>query len=201
MRTAYKKGRLISRDYPQVVAFIEIDPAMVDVNIHPAKTEVRFQDEPTVIGTLVRAMRNTLDSMNPVGISDNTQMQMVKSDNLWEFREEPIIASQKPARRDPGRLSSAVLFTALKAKGDPAPTLHEDRQFSLRPHGPRDLTAKGRLIWPRQKRQQAIKTRNFVRLPRNFSGWHYLSGRIADTYLILRDRDGAMLLLVSACRA
>lgn len=196
VRTAYK-GRLISRDYPQVVAFIEIDPAMVDVNVHPAKTEVRFQDEPTVIGTLVRAMRNTLDSMNPVGISDNTQMQMVKSDNLWEFREEPIIASQKPARRDPWEIVDLPCSYGFESKGDPAPTMHEEiANFRSAPHGPQDLTAKeAELIWPPEAPTSHQKPGISSACPGNSPAGIVYLGQIADTYLILRDQDGAMLLL------
>ena len=55
--TALMKGQ-----YPITFLFIAIDPAAVDVNVHPAKREVRFRDPSGVREAVVRAIRQTLES-------------------------------------------------------------------------------------------------------------------------------------------
>jgi DNA mismatch repair protein MutL len=51
------KGR-----YPVAVLFLEMDPSGVDVNIHPAKREVRFHDDFTLRQFIVKAVQDTLQS-------------------------------------------------------------------------------------------------------------------------------------------
>jgi len=53
--TALMKGQ-----YPVTFLFIEIDPGAVDVNVHPAKREVRFRDPNGVREAIVRALQETL---------------------------------------------------------------------------------------------------------------------------------------------
>jgi DNA mismatch repair protein MutL len=59
------QGRLERGRHPLAVLDIGIDPELVDVNVHPAKKEVRFRDEGTVFAALQRAVRAALDGSEP----------------------------------------------------------------------------------------------------------------------------------------
>ncbi len=52
--------------YPMALIFIEMDPADVDVNVHPTKAEVRFRDNHAVFSAVQRAVRRTLTDQAPI---------------------------------------------------------------------------------------------------------------------------------------
>ena len=61
VRAAY--GDTVPRGrYPKAVLFIELPPEQVDVNVHPAKTEVRFRDAARVRGLVIGALQAALSS-------------------------------------------------------------------------------------------------------------------------------------------
>jgi DNA mismatch repair protein MutL len=66
--TALMKGR-----YPVCCLFVEIDPAAVDVNIHPAKREVKFHQEQFVRGVMTQAVRQSLLGYHTQAITPQAQ--------------------------------------------------------------------------------------------------------------------------------
>ena len=61
VRAAY--GDLVPKGrHPLLALFVALPPAEVDVNVHPAKTEVRFRDSGAVRGLLIGALRQALET-------------------------------------------------------------------------------------------------------------------------------------------
>jgi DNA mismatch repair protein MutL len=89
VRGAY--ADLMSRDrHPVAALFIELDPQQVDVNVHPAKTEVRFRDPGLVRGLIVGGVREALTG------SSKRASSTVATATLSAFRAQPRPAG--PAR-------------------------------------------------------------------------------------------------------
>jgi DNA mismatch repair protein MutL len=58
------EGLLPENSFPFYVLFIEIDPKHIDVNVHPTKTEIKFDDERAVYAVVRSAARQAIGSHN-----------------------------------------------------------------------------------------------------------------------------------------
>lgn len=62
---AYHTLLMVGR-YPLTTLFLELDPHTVDVNVHPAKAEVRFKDQDRIFSFVQRSVRKALLAYSPV---------------------------------------------------------------------------------------------------------------------------------------
>lgn len=83
IRGAYQDV-LASGRYPLCALFFDVDPRYVDVNVHPAKAEVRFYDNALVRGLLVSAIRNGLNAQ--ANRANNAiKLEELVNDNIPDF--------------------------------------------------------------------------------------------------------------------
>ncbi|WP_276373195.1 DNA mismatch repair endonuclease MutL [Chryseolinea sp. H1M3-3] len=61
--TAFE-GLLPENTFPFYVLFIEIDPKHIDVNVHPTKTEIKFDDERAVYAVVLSSVRQAIGTHN-----------------------------------------------------------------------------------------------------------------------------------------
>ncbi|KHK91324.1 DNA mismatch repair endonuclease MutL [Novosphingobium malaysiense] len=86
VRGAY--ADMLARDRHAVLAlFLDIPPEEVDVNVHPAKTEVRFRDPAFVRGFLVGALRHALEG------AGQKSAQPPSASAMGNWQVEPVAAS------------------------------------------------------------------------------------------------------------
>lgn len=98
---AYRSLLLTGR-FPIVVLNIELDPAVVDVNVHPAKIEVKFQDERSVFQSVSRAVRAALNEYAAVPQPEPVHDQSTTEGTLDQQAaiEFGPISEARPARTD-----------------------------------------------------------------------------------------------------
>lgn len=115
--TALMKGR-----YPVCCLFLELNPAAVDVNIHPAKREVKFHQEGEVRRFVARAVKETLLRFHSAGPSESGQSLSLasKQEALPKLPAtlQPV-SVQLPPKQEPlqmGFASSPASARALVAK-------------------------------------------------------------------------------------
>jgi DNA mismatch repair protein MutL len=125
LRAAYQD--LIARDRAPIVAlFLELPGSEIDINVHPAKTEVRFADPQGVRGLIVGGLRSALDQAGhrsaartqaAAPVRWTTEVDMERRPEGQELREWGALPSATHMMVHEGR----ALFTAApSARAEPA---------------------------------------------------------------------------------
>ena len=112
--TLIPKGR-----YPLAFVFLEMDPAWVDVNVHPAKREVRFRDEAKVRNFLIESVLAVLRARADDGLPATTIPSVSTA--------TPLTAPAMPTLSSPvsasGTLAAYVPPSAVPAQPNHAPAV------------------------------------------------------------------------------
>lgn len=111
---AHAYGSVLERGrYPRGVVFLDLAPELVDVNVHPQKTEVRFADPRAVTdalyGILSRSLAIALSQPSP-------QPSRRVPQNAPPTRDEPQTPEAEPTARDAAEHPPAALLDSTPAE-------------------------------------------------------------------------------------
>ncbi|MBN8814879.1 MAG: DNA mismatch repair endonuclease MutL [Sphingomonas sp.] len=170
IRGAY--AEMIARDrHPVVALFLDLPASEVDVNVHPAKTEVRFREPQMIRGLIVSGLRRALDE------AGHRSSQRPNEDALAAWQAEPL-------DRHP------------RESGDPSPTLApsgSDRSWAPAFAGVTERVYDRRPTFtmppPAARAEPA-----YAQLPDTIQ--HPLGvarGQVAKTYIVAEAEDGLVL--------
>jgi len=118
LRAAYRD--LIARDrHPIAALFLEIPLEEVDVNVHPAKTEVRFRDPGTVRGLIIGGLRRALDEESQRSAAREQAAAPVMWTTSESYEPEPTLAYGVQRVKDDQRVFEPVTFVP-QGRAEPA---------------------------------------------------------------------------------
>lgn len=162
IRGAY--AEMMPRDRHAVVAlFLDVPADVVDVNVHPAKTEVRFRDPALVRGLIVSGLRRALDE------AGHRAVQRPTADALAAWQREPATAPPDPLPWGGLGLLDRTFSSSGSAVNDRRPT------FAMPP--------------PMARAEAAdAPPPEFTRHPLGVA-----RGQVAKTYIVAEAEDGLVI--------
>ena len=84
--TAAFDGLIKKENHPGYFLYLTVDPASIDINIHPTKTEIKFDDEPTLYAILRSTVKHSLGQFNVMPSLDFEQDQNL--DTPYNYKDK-----------------------------------------------------------------------------------------------------------------
>lgn len=117
LEQSYKNSVMVGK-FPGCVLNIEIDPSLVDVNVHPTKTEVRFSNEKLIFNAVYYACVNALNALDTRVKADITQKAEPKYTQKPLPRYSQIKMQDKPKADFWQNLTGSELKSTAVTFGD-----------------------------------------------------------------------------------
>ena len=127
------EGILRDGTHPSYFLYLEVDPKSIDINIHPTKTEVKFEDEHTIYAILKAAIKHSLGQFNIGPVLDfdrdaNMDTPYTFKDKAARIPAVDIDQSFNPFDKDMGKATGLArrkstkeawegLYVGLKSEG------------------------------------------------------------------------------------
>ncbi len=116
LEAAYKNSVMVGK-FPACVLNITVDPQTVDVNVHPAKTEVRFSDEKAIFDAIYFTVKNALEKGDTrPQISMKAPPSFKTFDRMTAQEYKQTVISEKPTK------NAAFIDDAYEKRVEPVKT-------------------------------------------------------------------------------
>lgn len=125
MENAYKNSIMVGK-FPSCVLNIRLDPNFVDVNVHPAKTEVRFSDERRVSSAVYYAVKSAIETadtpvaINVARVAEKTRANASQLFLAVDDEEKPVAPAAKPVaseiRTEPVQIKPQTVTATVPEK-------------------------------------------------------------------------------------
>lgn len=119
MEEAYR-NKLITGKYPSGVMFLTLPLHMVDVNVHPAKTEVKFAEEKAVFDVVYVACKNALEQDDNVPeIKAHAEKKPTREDHLTQEQQRMTMPQSTAAKSVEEKTVSAPVTPPVQVQEQP----------------------------------------------------------------------------------
>ncbi|MEY8021138.1 DNA mismatch repair endonuclease MutL [Muriicola sp. SD30] len=84
------EGLIKPESYPGYFLYLDVDPTSIDINIHPTKTEIKFDDEHTLYAILKSAVKHSLGQFHLAPMLDFEKDQNLETPYAYQNKEAHI---------------------------------------------------------------------------------------------------------------